>query len=49
LGLWHTRTLLQRCDGRIRVHSRVQPGESGTVFSVFWPAEPGVRSQTLKN
>jgi signal transduction histidine kinase len=37
LGLWLSRTVMQKHDGRIEVRSQVQPGRSGTVFSVFWP------------
>lgn len=37
LGLWLSRSVVQKHQGRIRVRSRVQPGRSGTVFSVFWP------------
>jgi signal transduction histidine kinase len=36
LGLWLTRSIVQKYGGRIQVRSRVQ---SGTVFSVFWPRE----------
>src|SRR6185437_13432181 len=37
LGLWLTRTILHKYGASIRVRSRVGPGLSGTVFSVFWP------------
>jgi PAS domain S-box-containing protein len=37
LGLWLSRSLVQKNNGYIRVRSRVQPDRSGTVFSVFWP------------
>jgi PAS domain S-box-containing protein len=36
LGLWLTRSIVQKHGGRIHVRSRVQ---TGTVFSVFWPRE----------
>ncbi|HXE13399.1 MAG TPA: PAS domain S-box protein, partial [Bryobacteraceae bacterium] len=36
LGLWLTRSIVQKYGGRIQVRSRVQ---IGTVFSVFWPRE----------
>src|SRR6185437_3460679 len=36
LGLWLTRSIIQKYGGRIQVRSRLQ---SGTVFSVFWPRE----------
>jgi signal transduction histidine kinase len=38
LGLWLTRNIIHKYNGRIRVRSSVDPGRSGTVFSVFWPA-----------
>jgi two-component system, sporulation sensor kinase E len=37
LGLWLTRSILHKYGASIRVRSRVGPGPSGTVFSVFWP------------
>ncbi|MDP9161172.1 MAG: PAS domain-containing sensor histidine kinase, partial [Acidobacteriota bacterium] len=37
LGLWLSSSLVQKYDGRIQVRSRVAPGRSGSVFSVFWP------------
>jgi signal transduction histidine kinase len=37
LGLWFSRTLVQKHHGRIRMRSQVKEGQSGTVFSVFWP------------
>ena len=40
LGLWLSSSLVQKYDGRIQVRSRVTPGESGSVFSVFWPQTP---------
>lgn len=39
LGLWLTQAVVKKHHGRIRVRSQVQPGKSGTVFSVFWPGE----------
>jgi signal transduction histidine kinase len=36
LGLWLTRSIVQKYGGSIHVRSRVQ---TGTVFSVFWPRE----------
>ncbi len=38
LGLWVTRSIVEKCGGTIRLRSRVTPGRSGTVFSVFLPA-----------
>lgn len=37
LGLWLTKTLVERHGGRIKVRSSVKPGSSGSVFSVFFP------------
>jgi PAS domain S-box-containing protein len=39
LGLWLTQSLVEKHHGRIRVRSRVDPGKSWTMFSVFLPAE----------
>ncbi len=40
LGLWISADIVQKHSGTIRVKSYVTPGKSGTVFSVFLPAEP---------
>jgi signal transduction histidine kinase len=40
LGLWISADIIQKHSGTVRVKSRVAPGKSGTVFSVFLPAEP---------
>jgi two-component system CheB/CheR fusion protein len=37
LGLWVSRSIVQKHEGFIRVRSNVRPGKSGTVFSVFLP------------
>jgi len=37
LGLWVSRSIVQKHEGFIRVRSNVRPGKSGTVFSVFSP------------
>lgn len=37
LGLWLTRSLVQKYGGSIRLRSRNQAPQSGTVFSIFWP------------
>jgi two-component system, chemotaxis family, CheB/CheR fusion protein len=37
LGLWITRTLVQKYGGAIRLRSSVRAGRSGTCFSVFLP------------
>jgi signal transduction histidine kinase len=39
LGLWVSSEIIQKHSGRIRLKSRVSPPSSGTVFSVFIPAE----------
>ena len=38
LGLWVVRGIVAKHKGRIRLRSRTTPGKSGTVFSVFLPA-----------
>jgi two-component system CheB/CheR fusion protein len=39
LGLWITRGIVHKHGGAIRVRSKVQPGRSGTCFSVFLPCD----------
>lgn len=38
LGLWVSKGIVDRHRGRIRLRSKTTPGKSGTVFSVFLPA-----------
>jgi PAS domain S-box-containing protein len=38
LGLWVCKSIVEKHRGKIRVTSRSLPGRSGTVFSVFLPA-----------
>jgi PAS domain S-box-containing protein len=38
LGLWICRNIVEKHHGRIRVKTNTVPGRSGTVFSVFLPA-----------
>jgi two-component system CheB/CheR fusion protein len=45
LGLWLTRNIIQKYNGRIRVRSSIEPGRSGTVFSVFWPATADLKAE----
>lgn len=45
LGLWVSREIVRKHGGKIRYRSTVVPGRSGTVFSIFLPAEAG---QTAK-
>ncbi|MGE5206597.1 MAG: PAS domain S-box protein [Chlamydiota bacterium] len=47
LGLWVSKGIVERHGGKIRLRSRVSPGRSGTVFSVFLPAN-GVQSRALR-
>jgi two-component system CheB/CheR fusion protein len=37
LGLWVTHGIVRKQGGSIRVHSRTQPGNSGSCFAVFLP------------
>jgi signal transduction histidine kinase len=37
LGLWVAQEIVGRHGGHIRVRSRVGPGGSGTVFTLFFP------------
>jgi PAS domain S-box-containing protein len=37
LGLWLSKNIVEKHGGKICLRSRVQPGKSGTVFTVFWP------------
>lgn len=37
LGLWVTRSILQRCGGEMQLRSSVHPARHGTVFSIFLP------------
>jgi PAS domain S-box-containing protein len=39
LGLWVSKSLVEKHGGSIRFRSRVTPGKSGTVFSVFLPCK----------
>ena len=41
LGLWVSKTLIEKHSGAIRFKSSVVPGKSGTVFSVFLPCATG--------
>jgi PAS domain S-box-containing protein len=40
LGLWITKSLVEKSGGRIRFRSRPEAGVTGTVFSVFVPNHP---------
>ncbi|HET8668845.1 MAG TPA: ATP-binding protein [Terriglobales bacterium] len=39
LGLWIARQIIEKHAGTIRLRSSIAPGRSGTVFSIFVPAE----------
>ncbi len=43
LGLWVTRSIVQRYGGEIELRSSTAPGRHGTVFSVFLPTNLGPR------
>jgi PAS domain S-box-containing protein len=44
LGLWISKTIVEKHGGSIRVRSRITPGNSGTVFSLFLPLnEPSLK------
>lgn len=45
LGLWVSKSLVEKAGGSMRVRSSVEPGRSGAVFSVFLPCEPLDRAQ----
>jgi signal transduction histidine kinase len=40
LGLWISADIIRKHSGTVRVKSCVTAGKSGTVFSIFLPAEP---------
>ncbi len=40
LGLWITKDLIAKHDGRISIRSSTRPGQSGTVISLLLPFEP---------
>jgi two-component system CheB/CheR fusion protein len=46
LGLWVSAGIICKLGGSIRVRSRTQPGRTGTVFSVFLPANLPARSRS---
>jgi PAS domain S-box-containing protein len=39
LGLWVSRELVEKQGGTIRMRSRTEAEQSGTVFSIFWPSQ----------
>ena len=46
LGLWLAHGIVQKHGGSIRVRSRTEPGNSGTVFSVFLPERAETRPES---
>jgi signal transduction histidine kinase len=46
LGLWVTRSIVDNAGGSIKVRSRIEPGRSGAVFSVFVPTQAGATEAT---
>lgn len=47
MGLSLVRDVVRRHDGTLHVRSSTQPGHSGTVFTVFLPAQAGEPSQSI--
>jgi two-component system NtrC family sensor kinase len=43
LGLWVSKSLIERHHGTIRFRSSERPGKSGTTFEIFLPALEGAR------
>jgi PAS domain S-box-containing protein len=39
IGLWVSRTIVQKHGGTLRLHSSIRPGRNGTCFSVFLPPD----------
>ncbi len=44
LGLWISKGIVERHGGTIRFRSRITPGRSGTVFTVFLPGDANPQS-----
>ncbi len=42
LGLWVSQEIIARHEGRLRVRTSTRPGRSGTVFTLFLPADAAV-------
>jgi len=40
LGLWVVQGIVDKHEGTLRMRTSVQPGRSGTVFSIFLPQQP---------
>lgn len=39
LGLWVTRSIIEKSGGSLRMRTSTRPGYSGTIFSIFLPQE----------
>ncbi len=48
LGLWVTKQIIDKHDGTIQVRSNTQGSQTGTVFSVVLPTDPGQLGQAVK-
>jgi len=46
LGLWVTKSVVEKHKGSIRVRSSVTPGKSWTAFSVFLPLDGGLEERS---
>ena len=46
LGLWVSSNIVRKHEGTIKVRSSTEPGESWTVFSVFFPSAPASPTET---
>jgi PAS domain S-box-containing protein len=46
LGLWLSKEIVQKHGGSISVRSSIQPGRSGTLFSVFIPSQRPAESES---
>jgi len=46
LGLWLSKEIVEKHGGSISVRSSIQPGRTGTAFSVFLPIGPPAKTQT---
>jgi signal transduction histidine kinase len=44
LGLWIAKDLIEKNEGRIQIRSRIEPGRSGTVVSLYFPRQPQLES-----
>jgi PAS domain S-box-containing protein len=43
LGLWVSQEIITRHEGRLQVRTRTRPGRSGTIFTLFLPADAAGR------